>query len=57
MSGEPTLGLTPQQKIAVAYAYHCLGQKQQEIAVHYPGINAGRINEACKLIADAVDLQ
>ena len=51
---KPQTALTFEQKIAVAYAHHVLGQKIHHIAVHYQGINQGRLSEACKAVEDAL---
>jgi len=48
--------LTPQEKITVAYAHFVLGHTQQDIALHYPGVHSGRVNEACKAIGGAIGL-
>jgi hypothetical protein len=46
--------LTFEQKITAAWAYHVKGVDQHTLASIY-GVNQGRIGEACKTVADALN--
>jgi hypothetical protein len=46
-------GLTFEQKITAAWAYHVKGVDQHTLAALY-GVNQGRIAEACKAIVNAL---
>lgn len=46
--------LTFEEKITAAWAYHVKGVDQHTLASIY-GVNPGRISEACKTIANALE--
>lgn len=47
-------GLTPDQKMTAAWAYHVKGVDQHTLAAIY-GVNQGRVAEACKAVAIAIE--
>ena len=49
-------GLTFEQKITAAWAYHVKGVDQHTLAALY-GVNQGRIAEACKAVDNAFNDQ
>lgn len=46
--------LTFEEKITAAWAYHVKGVDQHTLASIY-GVNPGRISEACKTVANALE--
>jgi hypothetical protein len=46
--------LTFEQKITAAWAYHVKGVDQHTLAAIY-GVNQGRVAEACKAVAIAIE--
>jgi DNA-binding transcriptional regulator LsrR (DeoR family) len=46
--------LTFEEKIKVAYLHYVRGVDQQDLATAFE-VNSGRINEACKVIKDALN--
>jgi len=47
-------GLTPDQKMTAAWAYHVKGVDQHTLAAIY-GVNQGRVAEACKAVSIAIE--